>query len=304
MLAIKNPQARKLLRNEITKFNREYGEFLNERYTLSTFDNEAKLVNQRRRTAIKAANQHASPILLTSYIGLNSLVDLGVFLTYRPMRRKLLPAKWLGSKRDANHFMGEFILSATNYILATIYLCESGLEWPARVLLRTVKELLNIGVVLVSDPVMMKKYLALPAINDRKDWYGYFSRPRITGKLSELNRGFGVPENYLTRWVSNESKEYSMLSKHAHGSFLATVLGAYHAPFDEPNRLRYSFYGAASTGIQNTLVRLNWEILYFNLMLWRLVIGRHNFKFSGKQDHWKSVYVLAKLHESLNMKRA
>jgi hypothetical protein len=162
-----------------------------------------------------------------------------------------------------------------------------------------VKELLNIGVVLVSDPMMMKRYLELHPINDRKDWYGYFSRSKITGKLSELKRTFGVSEKYLTRWVSNESKDYSMLSKHAHGSFLPTVLGAYHAPFDVPGQLRYSFYGATSQGIVNTLAGLNWEILYFNLMLWRLLIDHHNFKFMGKRDRWKSVYMLAKIHEAL-----
>jgi hypothetical protein len=100
----------------------------------------------------------------------------------------------------------------------------------------------------------------------------------------------------------NEAKDYSLLSKHAHGSFLPTVLGAYHVPFDEPKHLRYSFYGAASTGILNTLAGLNWEIVYFNLMLWRILFDRHHFKFTHKNDRWESVYVLAKIHDSLYFK--
>ena len=174
-----------------------------------------------------------------------------------------------------------------------------GLEWPARVLLRTVKELLNIGIGLVSDPETMKKYLALNPINDIQDWYRYFSRPKISAKLAELTREFGLPEKEIAKWISTETKEYSFLSKHAHGSFLHTVLGAYHAPFDEPTRLRYSFYGAASTGTHNTLAGLNWEIVYFNLILWKVLAVRHNFKFSHRKDPWTAVYALARIHRSL-----
>ena len=79
MLAIKNPVARKLVRDELKKLNKEYKEFLPGRYNLSEFKEQAKIINQRRRTAIKTTNQHASPILLTSYIGLISLVQLGYF---------------------------------------------------------------------------------------------------------------------------------------------------------------------------------------------------------------------------------
>lgn len=115
-------------------------------------------------------------------------------LIYNRLRRKLLPRHWLGKKRDANNFLGEFVLSASNQVLAVIHLCEVGLEWPARVLLRTVKELLNIGIVLVSDPATMKKYLALHPINDKKDWYQHFSRGKVSSNLADLNRAFGLPE--------------------------------------------------------------------------------------------------------------
>lgn len=76
MEAIKSPLTRKLLEDELKKLRNEFTDYFDP-HTLSTFENELKLIDQQRRAAIKTNSKHAEPIILTSYVGLISLVDLG-----------------------------------------------------------------------------------------------------------------------------------------------------------------------------------------------------------------------------------
>jgi hypothetical protein len=287
-----------LIASHLQKFRLQHEARIKNPYDLRQLVSDERLIRQRHLAARKEIQKKLPLELATTYVALISIASQGCEFRYW-RGKKPIPEGWLGrSKRDPNWTFAHLLLSLADHLLGVLYLCQSGLDASARILSRSVKELLDIGLVIVSDPNMMKKYLALNALKDQKQWQQSFTRGKIAQAISALLLRFGVSEKIVAEAAKRSRWDYAFLSKVAHGSRLATVLSAYVMPLNNRNVLRLGLYGAPSQGIRSTLGRLNHDALVFNAMLWRILYDIHGFRLR-RVSRWESYFALTNLHSKL-----
>jgi hypothetical protein len=163
--------------------------------------------------------------------------------------------------------------AATAQAMAVRKLCLSGLDVPAKTVLRTLIEILNICVVTLFDPKLRQAYSEAQDFEQAyKLWRSSFSGKKLRRNLSEALKATGFDKEareVLLQWQMEES---TVASQAVHTSYLAAVLSSVPRPSDSRLLIRSGVLGASTTFSIRTLAQACKAIWFFKRLSIDLLI--------------------------------
>jgi len=272
-----------------------------ERFKLDDIDFMGKLASKRHRSAIKNLRE-ALPLELTyAFLGVMALFALHAAVFDRKGKDKKNPItkKWLkkGQHPDPNFIFGNFLSTLTNSAFGVLYLAESGLDYPSRVLFRCLSEQFALALLISSDRDAFNDFVDFKdEEQERKLWRQKFTPAKLNRALERLDKGLGLAPDLVTNLARWRKNGYTFRSLFAHGTFAGAVVPAFVGSLNNYEALEISIFGAASVGIKNTLIDLNHWIVYFLSMIWSIFYKIHKFKLDLNDDLWRVAIIMKNIY--------
>jgi hypothetical protein len=167
---------------------------------------------------------------------------------------------WLMEKNELRD-IGCLIGMTCTQAVAIRKLILSGLDSPARAVLRTLFETLCISILILDDTELMGRF---KKTNDSFNfWHENFARGRIFNKLNDLciRKNIYDPATKVFRdWIKSE---YSILSQTIHPTFDAAALSTYQKSLEDIDIFKIGTWGRASAFSEYTLKSGCLIIFYF-----------------------------------------
>lgn len=151
---------------------------------------------------------------------------------------------------------------ACTQIVAIRQLVLSGLDSPARAILRTLFETICISVVLLDNQPLMEVFRKTD--NASSFWYSNFARGKLFKHLDDIYRNRNVPDSLIKVFRNWMKEEYSKLSETIHPSFTAAALTTYSKSLENRDKFEVGSWGRATTFSERTLKQSCLIIWYFS----------------------------------------
>jgi len=307
MFIIKDKQFRKRISKFLHfAFNKIKLDFpKSKRFKLDDVDFMGKLAMERHRSAIKNLRGGLPLELTYAFLGVLALFALhsAIIIDKKDKDEKNpMPKKWLkrGHHPEPNFVIGNFLSTLTNSAFGVLYLAESGLDYPSRVLFRCLSEQFALALLISSDKDTFNDFVESKDKEQARNlWHQKFTPVKLNRALESLDKRLGATSDEATdlaRWRKNG---YTYRSLFVHSSFGSAVIGAFVGSLVDSKVLETSLFGAASEGIKNTLIDLNYWIQYFLSTLWSIFSKIHKFKPDLNDDFWGAAFIMTNIHVNL-----
>ncbi len=274
----------------------------NTRLSKKSLEEFFELLEDVRDEANKTNNEYLKFEISASYLVCKTHLTL-IFGLIFDEGFCLFPNDYLGEnyKPNPNTFLQSAFSLIMNHSLAIIRLVHDGLEYPARVLLRSLHETCELIPVLLANKNLLKTYL--DAKNPKEEysiWRKYFTHSKLNDELSKVEEKlFGIEDlTYIKKYRDNINNHYSSF---VHTSTLASLIGGHVKSIEKDEYLESNLLGRASETGKLTLYRLcytNFYTLFLLIAIVKenddLIFPEENFWFKDFQD------LFSVLHESVN----
>lgn len=165
--------------------------------------------------------------------------------------------------------ISSILTQVSNYSLSIVKLIEHGLDLQAKVLLRSMFEVINNLIIITSKEEMMKKYCeGVDEYTSNLVWSNTFRPKQVKNLLSKIEYDLGLrEEKELLQFLKQEKENtYRFLSSITHGSYYSNILGSY-SQFKDEEFMPLALFGAYTDASIPSLQQLNWQIFYLTIML-------------------------------------
>lgn len=224
-----------------------------------------------------------------SYLGIVSNGALSMAINQDDLAGNPLPKDYISEDNiNPKIVIQALLVQITNYSLSVITLIEQGLDNSARIILRSIFELVAIVLIISWDKDEMIKYIqGMDEEEAKRTWYQHFRIDNLNKKLNALESILGLPKSFSQEMNGIRSGSYEFYSSLSHGACFSSVIVAYSFPFDEEKDINLGLFGLYSSASRRTISYLN-EILYYLSLMQIIVFNKiHGFKAPSNNELWR-----------------
>jgi hypothetical protein len=185
----------------------------------------------------------------------------------------------------------------TNLCAAIRVLLASGFDQPARPLVRTLLESLDVATVVVVDPEFAAKFTSVTddamSMNEQEFWKSQVAFGRIHKRVDEIIGAVGLSEHERA-WYRQQRRTFNdWLSGPTHASAVSASLSTLTPSLDLPGILVVAPFGALSTHTPQLLDDIGKELFRFGAVMMRIALSQdcpEPFASASKSSiGWQSV---------------
>jgi hypothetical protein len=191
--------------------------------------------------------------------------------------------------------LGNLITQISNNALAVVTLVEKGLDNQARSIVRILNELIWLTIVVFSNEEKMKTYVeTFDESKERKLWSKHFNFKNLNKVLLDLEKKMGFPEDMIQDFEKGRRNNYYTYSKAIHSSMTAIIGGSFGTSIGEGKTIKteHILFGAPSIQSDRTLSSMNWELYYFLLMFYEILVKFRGVKLDVYDIYWRGANTL------------
>lgn len=188
--------------------------------------------------------------------------------------------------------------SAVSFGVSIRSLVISGLDTPARALLRTYVEALLLCVAILHDPALGKAYVAADTDTQIKNfWHSVASPKRLHERIIAIERKIGFGQEIIdsmTRW---RLEEYEILSQSSHLSYRAAALTTLSQKLEDREAIAPALFGLASAYSPRTVHYAAATAWYFSRLSNPVLLGKRTGEcviVLDKENEWHQRMVAAR----------
>ncbi|EEF79985.1 hypothetical protein [Methylophaga thiooxydans] len=257
-----------------------------ESLTLSGYDDFFKFIATGNVENITKNQEALNEEFSLCYLYAASVRLLSFTFSAQKPEHNLIPSDWLGEDARPNpNLVFETLLSQiSDYSYSVIKLAESGLDNPARSLVRVLSELVQQTLCLAANVNDVREYVAAHEDHEAtKVWYQLFGKGKLDKKLTTIESALGLTEDLIFSLREERTNTHKFYSQNIHHSFTASVVGSRSWAFSDES-CRDSFFGGHSSSLRAPLSALTRSLWYFNIMFLAIFNNLHGFKVPDIKD--------------------
>ncbi|NGN43501.1 hypothetical protein G6N74_20735 [Mesorhizobium sp. CGMCC 1.15528] len=188
--------------------------------------------------------------------------------------------------------------SAVSFGVSVRTLVISGLDTPARAILRTYVEALLLCTVVLHDPALGKAYVAADTDARVKDfWHSTASPKRLHERIIAIEKKIGFDTEMIDAMTKWRREEYEILSQSSHLSYLAAALTVVSGKLGKGDEYAPAIFGLASTHSPRTIFYAAAATWYFSRVSNPVLLGKEAGKCAivlDKENEWHQRMVAAR----------
>lgn len=188
--------------------------------------------------------------------------------------------------------------SAVSFGVSIRSLVISGLDTPAKALLRTYVETLLLCVAVLHDRSLGRAYIAAETDAQIKDfWHSVVSPKRLHEKVISIERKLGLDNETVERITSWRRQEYEILSQSSHLSYLAAALTSLSPGLGNEEMFATAIFGRATKHSHRTIFYAAATTWYFSRLSNQVLLGKDPAKCAillDKENDWHQRMVAAR----------
>jgi hypothetical protein len=188
--------------------------------------------------------------------------------------------------------------SAVSFGVSIRSLALSGLDTPARALLRTYVETLYLCIAVLHDESLALAYAAADTDAEVKDfWHTTASPKRLHERIISIERKIGFDDEVIDSMTQWRREEYEILSQSSHLSYLAAALTAVTPKLGDEERWGGAIFGRASAHSPRTVFYAAATTWYFSRMSNPVLLGKNPADCAivlDKENKWHQMMVAAR----------
>lgn len=211
---------------------------------------------------------------------------------------RMFQEEWYESLQvNPNTAILHILVQISNISMSVVVLVRKGFDAQAKMLLRSLLELINICIVIMAQKDKMIEYCKGRDENTAKSVWTRSFRTKPVSKLVtkiENSLSFEGVEALIFDLTKNDRRElYKFLSNIAHGSFYTASLGSYSRESAEGTYF-LNVFGKYTYASSKTLADLSVLLLYFLVMFDCILREVHNFSFPDNGEPFWGMIKLVK----------
>ena len=288
-------EARQVVSETLRELRRNIDNTNNYSISLDTLNSYYIFSNQCEQESKKIINNKLRNELFLTHIALGCLTstclsiknfnsDIDFFTNYDPKKHKFA---------NPNFVLRSHLIQLANYSLSVVQLIKSGLDSPARSLLRITNELNWQTLVMLNDMNIIEKYSKCHSDKESNEiWYQLFAKGKLQKKLEIIDEAIGFPKQIIDQIKQERRYIQQRLSQSVHHSFVATNFGAFNKGFENNERLNCAIMGSATTDSIETLSYLNEHLGYFIAVFFTIVESKEHVALNYDNEHWFNANIL------------
>jgi hypothetical protein len=169
--------------------------------------------------------------------------------------------------------------AAVSFGLGIRRLSLSGLDTPARALLRTYVETLLLCIVALHDSSVCEAFIKAEADSDVKNfWHKIASPKNLHERVIQIEREKGIEESAIAEWKSWRRQEYEVLSQSSHLSYVAAFLTTLCPKLDDEETFVPGLFGQPNANSLRTVSYAAATTWYFSRMSMSKILGKDKDK--------------------------
>lgn len=245
---------------------------------------------QEAETEARAATKNAlQPQLAFFEFGLE-------FLSY--VHIALSSTDSLGPSNERSRAAWVLTGSAVSFGVSIRSLVISGLDTPARALLRTYVETLLLCTAVLHDPALGDAYVAADTDAKIKDfWHSTVSPKRLHERINAIEKSIGLEKEVIDQLTDWRREEYEILSQSSHLSFSAAAMTAVTATLSDKEIVAPAIFGLASAHSPRTIFYASATTWYFSRLSNPVLLGKKAGECAivlDKENEWHQRLVAAR----------
>lgn len=282
-MAVDNKNIRKLLAKYLKVIRRVAPKEVADAANLANLDGLDRILRERQSEAKQGIQREFEELLTVAYVG---VILFGFFsFELEFCEGEVFPSEITGEVTGSNlnhHLAGSFA-TISNNSLAVINLIKSGLEFPARSLMRVFFEHCWLTLVIISDKEKLATYRKAQDVDEaRKIWYQSFKPQKVNRDLNQIEASlFKEKDDFLH---SYREHLYSFYTMSVHTTAIVNTLGCVGTSFDDHNVLKPAQFGYPSASSVVVLKDLCFGLIYTYSMFFRIVEHYHGIKVPTKGE--------------------
>ncbi len=286
-----NKKIRKQLLRSFSRVRKRVPGKVSEDARLENLDMLLNILKERQKEARKAITKEFDELISIAYIGVLIFGYLGFALTLDDESQNIFPKNWLrqDGKPDPNDIIGLTFGTISHESHGVLKLVESGLEGPARSLMRILVEHCCLVLVLCSDKEKLLLYHRAQSPEDARNIWNKHLRPKtISADLKLIEKKLSIHEEV------DELRQdlYTFYTQFAHNSFMASCFGSVLTPLEDHNMFHSATYGYASATSVVPLMDLCTILIYTYTSFFRIMQEIHHFKIPRHGEHMPFLYAM------------
>ncbi|CDX49093.1 conserved hypothetical protein [Mesorhizobium plurifarium] len=188
--------------------------------------------------------------------------------------------------------------SAVSFGVSIRSLVISGLDTPARALLRTYAETLLLCIAILHDLTLGQAYVAADTDAKIKDfWHSVASPKRLHERIIGIEKKIGLDDETVDGMMKWRRNEYEVLSQSSHLSYLAAALTAVSLKLDDEDIFAPAIFGLASAHSPRTIFYAAATTWHFSRLSNPVLLGKEAAKCAivlDKENDWHQRMVAAR----------
>lgn len=204
-----------------------------------------------------------------------------------------------GSKKSARYrATWALVGAAVSFGLSVRLLCLTGLDTPARALLRTYVETLFLSLSILHDENLAAEYIKAEDDNDAKNFWHKLASPRnLHNRVIQIEKKFGLASDDIDVMTAWRRQEYEILSQSSHLSFVAAFLTARSPSLDDTDKLVIGIFGSPTENSIRTISYAASTTWYFSRFSYNSLIGHEksdSLLTLDRSDEWQQQLVIGR----------
>jgi hypothetical protein len=286
-----NKQIRKELLQSLSTVRKRAPGKVSENARLKNLDSLLETLRERQKEARKTITKEFDELISIAYIGMLIFGYLEFALTAGDDSEKIFPKNWLSedSMPEPNGIIGLSFGTISHESHGILQLVESGLEGPARSLMRILVEHCCLTLVLCSDKEKLLLYHSAQGTEDARDIWNKHLRPKtINAALKLIEKKLSIHEEI------HEMRQglYAMYTQFAHINVIASSFGSMLTSLEDHNILRCAMYGYPSATSVVPLMDLCTILIYTYTTFFRIIREIHHFEIPMHGEHMPFLYAM------------
>jgi hypothetical protein len=286
-----NKKIRKQLLRGFSKVRMRVPGKVSEDARLKNLDMLLNILKERQKEAKKKITKEFDELISIGYIGVLIFGYLAFALTLDDDSQNIFPKNWISedSRPDPNDIIGFSFGTISHESHGVLKLVESGLEGPARSLMRILLEHCCLALVLCSDKERLLLYNRAQGPEDARDIWNKYLRPKtISADLKLIEKRLSIHEEF------HEVREdlYTLYTQFAHNSAIANLFGSVLTPIKDHNMVHSATYGYASATSVVPLMDLCATLIYTYTTFFRIMQEIHHFRIPRHGEHMPFLYAM------------
>lgn len=259
--------------------------------TLTNLDALERLLRERQNEARRDIKREFDELLAIAY---SAAITFGIFsfALNEDNADQIFPKSWMGKEHpNPNKIVASSFATISNNSLAVLKLIESGLEFPARAMMRITLEHYWLTLVLISDKDLMSIYHQGQEQEDAREiWHKHFKPKKLNESLKKLESRL-FPE---IADISNNRREhlYSFYTQNVHTNMVANMLGEVGTSLYDHNILKTALFGYPSASSVVVLSDLCTSLVFTYSLFFDIIKQIHGLTVPTSGEYFPFVHAM------------